>query len=656
MNIIIKNYNGIKSLDYTLEDGKINFLFGISGAGKSSIASALSDSDKAEHIRVGEDIKDLLVEINGDSLNQFKFKVFNMEYMKDVLIDKIKGTDIYSILIGDGGRINQCKNDYQNAIQSLIDVKKEIVNILTNLNILVKDLKLATIKNGSDFSSKSLNIIMKNNADKTPNYRNAITYNTAQIKWMKDGASMAAYSKMICPFCTKKLSTSRIKKINELLVFDSKTYEKINSESGIFSALNINEPDWKKKREVNSFNKKLLDYMSIKTELETINSYIDIASSIDIVNINIEAKKPSSKLKEMYPNIVNAIEQFNKEISHVKSSLGKLKAETMRVISQNSDVINKKLDLLGIPYRFIRKEIDEKNNSAFYNIYHVEDKSQKDRVNCLSFGEKNLIGLLLFMLANKDADGIIIDDPASSFDEYRRKIIFDLIYDFHKASTVLILSHDPIFAKYAIFHKTDSSDLYKKRKSMSELKKKFLNDTGKIDFMESYDDCVIKKINFENFGSLQNFVKDRLKNLSRIINYQTAINIRILFELDKKNNPIVYGYLSAIIHKVDYDEIINQLVIKGKAEKDVLDIINESTGFKYEPLSPNYKDDIDSYTYLDFEKIVKCRELLNSRVKKEKVIKDELSNIIHMNSAQAICLNPYEFNYFSKYVKEYIDK
>lgn len=53
MNIKIENYNGIEELDYELKDGKINFLFGISGAGKSSIASALVDKEIDSHVIVG---------------------------------------------------------------------------------------------------------------------------------------------------------------------------------------------------------------------------------------------------------------------------------------------------------------------------------------------------------------------------------------------------------------------------------------------------------------------------------------------------------------------------------------------------------------------------------------------------------------------------
>ena len=314
------------------------------------------------------------------------------------------------------------------------------------------------------------------------------------------------------------------------------------------------------------------------------------------------------------------------------------------------------MDLLGIPYKFIKKNIDEELKNAEYNICHILDTDKDiDRVHNLSFGEKNLIGLLLFLLANVDCPRLIIDDPASSFDDYRRKIIFDMIYDFHKNNTVLVLSHDPIFVKYALFHRFDSDEKIKQKRSISELKQKFLNDTGNINFMESYDNSIIKDIKLDDFGNLMDFVLERLRSLPQEINYQTAINLRIYFELRKKKYPLVYSYLSAIIHKTDYEIIQTEIDKKSSKEKDLVNIINAETGLSYDLLAIDYLSKINDYNYLDFEKIVKCRELLNSRSKKDKVIKDELSNIIHMNSAYTICLNPYKFNYFSKYVKGYID-
>lgn len=655
MNINIKNYNGINNLNYDLIDNKINFLFGISGAGKSSIASALTDNNIINHVTVGKNISDLVVLVNGAPVVYPDFKIFDLNYLEDVLITKEKSKDIYSILIGDGGRISQCKMDYTNAITDLLAVKDDLVNALKNVSTLVKELKLKIVK-GGEFSQTSLNTLMQKNAESIPTYRNAVTYNSKEIKWMKDGTSMPSYSRGVCPFCGRKISQKRKDKIDGLIVFDSKTYEKINSQNNVLVNLGLSMPDWKKKREVNAFNNRLKKYYLIKPELEKFISYIEVATSMEIQDININVEKPTKLLSELYPNVSTAVTTFNSNIASVKKALGKLRGETQKVINNNIKIINEKMDLLGMPYKFIKKSIDEQNKTAGYCIVHKLDTNDDiDRVKNLSFGEKNILALLLFLLANEDSIGIIIDDPASSFDDYRRKVIFDMIYDLHKASSVLVLSHDAVFAKYAIFHKNESDKLINSKKSVSELQKKFSTETGNVDFMESYSQEKIIKIELDDFGNLEDFVLKRLNNLPHEINYQTAINLRAWFELKKEKNKVLYEYLSAIIHQVEYTDIQFELAKAGKQEKDILDAINEKIGIQYSALSSNYKDSIESFNYLDFEKIYKCRELLKSRKKKDKVLKDELSNIIHMNSAYSICLNPYKYDYFSRYVKNYID-
>ena len=656
MEIEIKNYSGISSLKYNVEEEKINFLFGISGSGKSSIACALTDNDASSHVKVGKSVDDLEVTVDSNPTDYTYFKVFNLKYLDDILISKVNGNDIYTILVGDEGKIGEYRNNYNNAISDLLLVKTEIINELAKLSTLVSELKLSTVKKGKDFSSSSLNKKMEINAMSLPSYRNAITYNSSQIKWMKDGTNMPPYSRNVCPFCSSKISLSRKAKINQILIFDSKTYEKINRQTAIFDSLNLNMPDWLKKREVNAFNKKLLRYFDVKKELEMFNSYIDVASKLTLDSIYIKLERPSKNLKEYYPSIASAIDLFNSKIVDIRKAFGKLKSETQNVINANCEKINEKMEILGIPYRFVKQEIDEENKSATYIIAHIdEDESGKDRASNLSFGEKNLIALVFFLIANAKSKGLIIDDPASSFDDYRRKAIFDLIYDLHDKSTMLVLSHDSVFVKYAVFHLDDSQKLHRQHLSMSKLKTKFLIETGKIDFIESYIDSNIIPISLNDFDVIENFVLDRLKVLDQSINYQTAINLRILFELKKRKNPILYSYLSAIIHKTSYEEIMALLASKGKTETDLLNDIFAVTSIMYSPLKSTYISDINTFTYVDFEKIVKCRELINYKVKKDKVVKDELSNIIHMSSSYAICLNPYKFNYFSKYVKNYIE-
>ena len=185
MHIKIENYNGIKTLDYELAENKINFLFGISGAGKSSIASALNDREQDSHVTVGKTVNDLCVEVDGKNINYNEFKIFNLDYMNNVLINKQNGADIYTILFGDGGQIANCKANYQTAISDLIAVKNDLVNAIRSISTLVKELKLGINSKNKQFKATSLNVVMEKNATKLPSYRNAITYNSTQIKWMK---------------------------------------------------------------------------------------------------------------------------------------------------------------------------------------------------------------------------------------------------------------------------------------------------------------------------------------------------------------------------------------------------------------------------------------------------------------------------------------
>ena len=123
MVINIQNFNSIKTLHYEISDSKINFLFGISGSGKSSIAFALTDSNKEKYQMVGKDAGLVKVEVNESDIKYTDNYIYNSKFMEDILINKQDGQDVYTILIGSGGKISQCSQKYQDAISDLIKVE-----------------------------------------------------------------------------------------------------------------------------------------------------------------------------------------------------------------------------------------------------------------------------------------------------------------------------------------------------------------------------------------------------------------------------------------------------------------------------------------------------------------------------------------------------
>ena len=108
MIIDIKNFNSIKSLRYEIVDHKINFLFGISGSGKSSIATALTDSEINQYQMVGKNVGAVHVFVNGATVNYQNNSIYNSEFMENILLNKNDNSDIYTILIGTGGQISEC--------------------------------------------------------------------------------------------------------------------------------------------------------------------------------------------------------------------------------------------------------------------------------------------------------------------------------------------------------------------------------------------------------------------------------------------------------------------------------------------------------------------------------------------------------------------
>lgn len=656
MQITISNYNNIRNLDYEIEDSKINFLFGISGCGKSSIAKALTKKSSEDNIPYNtENIP--FVEVNQGSITFNEYEMFDLDYMKRVLIEKQDGTDIYHIMIGNNGELNALKEEYNKYIESLLMQRENIFNIKGKIDTLINDLKISYTRSNDYRNGCIIKKITKNLDENKLNYLKSKNYSNKQVKWFSDGKNTDSYKNGKCPFCNKKLSDYRKSIIDKITIIDAKSFEKINAQNAIFNLLNIKEPNWMKKKEIDKFNKQIRMYYDLLPQFEILTQYINVASKTNIFLDKLEKITVTKEMRILYPEIANEMDNFNNKYSNIRKKLGKIKSETDKLLKKNRERINDYLNILGIPYEFFETNINDDQKNAEFIIRAKNSKNtdmQKDRVNNLSYGERNLIGLIIFLISHKEDDFLIIDDPASSYDEYRRKVIFDMLYKCKgENTTMLVLSHDHIFAKYAIYHFEKSKE--KRYDRLSTLEKLYYNQTGKIDYIETYNETIIKPIKKDNFDSMTNFIKERLKELPHEINYLVAINLRLYYEINKASryHKEVYGYLSQILHRKEKSEIIESLEKVNKTENDILSAIKDDLKIDYDVLDNEYKLGINIDSMTNFEKLIFARENC-SKNKLGKEIKNELNNIVHMNMAYAICLNPYEFNYFSKFVYNYL--
>lgn len=111
MELVIKNYKNIKEMDYKIIDKKINFLFGMSGTGKSSIPNAIFDKKLEDNQKFGTTDKPEIL-IDGKLPNENEFSVFNEKNVENYFKSDIDENEtFYSIIIDDENKyINAQKN------------------------------------------------------------------------------------------------------------------------------------------------------------------------------------------------------------------------------------------------------------------------------------------------------------------------------------------------------------------------------------------------------------------------------------------------------------------------------------------------------------------------------------------------------------------
>ena len=227
---------------------------------------------------------------------------------------------------------------------------------------------------------------------------------------------------------------------------------------------------------------------------------------------------------------------------------------------------------------------------------------------------------------------VIVDDPASDYDEHKRQVILKSIQSINPNRTSLILSHDCVFEKLAICdHHVD---------------------WGRITYCANENGTLtLKDVCKIDFDSMENFAKARAQQAFTNGDYFRAIiNMRIFYESRGTTSRMVYEYLSGILHSVN-NPMINvgaQIAEKNWNEGALISTIECNFEIKGFPkFTPSLLANIVTQNYTVFEKAIYLREF----VKKNSPLYAELSSFVHLNSSLLIGLNPYEFDYMSQPVR-----
>lgn len=619
MKISIKGYKNIEELDYFIQDKKLNVLIGITGSGKSAIAEALLKQDIEFNKKIN--FTDSVVS-DIDGREPSSINVFNDMTVERYLFSEERNSNVYSILIDDENVMIKAREALDNRLKS---IRAQIEAYEPDYN------ELKAIQNQLGASLTSTNKIkvtcainkMKTSLKSLENkrlYQSISKLDEKQVEWIKNGVKFIDDSK--CPFCDKVLSKYREKKLRNYVHLDLENKRKMNLSDDQLKKLKTSALSLT----INGLSKLEEDMIKIGIALK---EYEKLGNTLLYLNEpNVDINKIDLSFKEelyvVFPMLKNEIKSLNKKINQLKTNVLNAQINTKRVLAYKLNQINGIIETFGIPYKI--EATYKYPKITEYKLYHIEDLQKENREKGLSSGEKKIIALIFFILENSklNPDLIILDDPVSSYDDNRRLSIFNFILQHLNNKTVLILSHDQVFARFA---------------ALKNSKK-----IGNIDYFDNFGKVKIVGISKMDFADLREVIKYRIKSSLNYI--QKIINLRFYYDITAHNTE--YRYLSKIIHKDDVNNWLNTSKIK---EEDIVNNLKSNFSIDLELFSTNFYENISTTEFSLLEKMFLLRE---SNVSKK--IRDELSNHIHLNSKYIVSLNPYKFSFCSSYVYKVISE
>ena len=596
MIIHIENYRNIDRLDYELEDGKVNYLFGVCGSGKSSIISAVSKEPSPADVTVGKTADETVIRVNNQQGLPTSVRVYNSDE-QDALFREEETAGSYEVFIGSEKTLLDLEEQFNNAVSSL----RAFNEVMFSYQGKIKELQSVLGKPTKGQFTKAAKVSKASTVAKntTPFLKGVIEKGGLEYAgWMSQGMNITDdFEEGRCPFCGKGMNsdeTDPFAILSELKVSDLKP---VFSSTTLLSEFGISQKSLETEEGESSTKERLLLLYKISEELQKVTRFCNVPKT-SLLDSGIPSLEVDECVYVEFPQLKEPIEAIQSKSSEIKQLLGSMKNAFNGIIKNNCRKLNLQLSRLSIPYRFKVTSATRGNNTARYSLVHVNATDNTDMRNSLSTGEKNLVALLLF-LANPDGQILLIDDPASSFDDYRRTQIFDLIQKV-SGKTVLVVSHDQAFVKRAVLVEGKRDNL------------------GKVQALTRKDNSLsLVDIAKEDVVYLPDRIRIRISEVNSY--WAKAINLRLLCDLKKSALGSAWGYSSMILHRYNKREILEKLADEGTDEECILSLISNECGVDLPAIPDDYESQIDTSELTDFERLIVLRETLNPNESEDRV-------------------------------------
>lgn len=642
MHIQITNFHNISSLNYDIEEDKINFLYGVSGSGKSSIIKGVTHNIEQEiDAMIGRKPEEEATVLIDDEAGPLASTVTFDQERQSVLFSPNADRGFYDLFIGNEEELDSIRAQYQAAVASLQTKSGDLLRLKSEVEALSKTLGKAPQGHFTGASKMGKAIKAYDNASATTRHH-IEERGMSSATWIKNGFTVNDfYEKGICPFCGQNLEQSPDKDIlAELHDLAVKDLKPLFDSPEQLAALGQNPLDLSSEEGRQRAEKLVNALPVVSKEVDYIVGYCNAGTDYENVKrMTVDLLNPDLSIFIFMPELRKVIEEINSKATEIKSLLGKMKAAFNTLVNSGCSELNRKLTKFGIPYRFELSTANREEKTASYRLVHINASNSTDMRESLSFGERNLITLILFLQDNEHKV-MLIDDPASSYDDYRRTQIFKAIMEV-QGKTLLVVSHDQAFVRRAVWSRAHRE-----------------NRIGKIDMLCNRSGRAnVEPITKNSFGYFEDMIRNRIASSSTY--YQRMLNARLLCEAHDValSDKTLWGYVSAILHQKSREEVLSLLSKSHESENDILDRLRNLVGEKAAEQITLMPTTIDFSTdsFSEFERLIALREVINQSegcfnlpdgISKNLAI-DLLNDLVHMNDAMIDCINPYQYPVWS---------
>lgn len=637
MEISIHYYRNIKDASVAVEDKKVNFLIGPCGAGKSSIIDAISSPLASSDTTVGHGPEETRVLVDGKEPDYERTSKYSLE-RQEVLFQSGANEDGYRVFIGDETKLRKLEDAFDAEVALLWDEYDELSKFRAQIDQLAKN--LSTPGTRGTFTPKSkLGKAKTAMQNATAEVKETLDKGgTALLEWRVNGVALLGNGEDDCPFCGQHLSAELIQSLQNLEGAELKEIKPLFAASDALSAFGLSHPDLVDEQKAEEFEGELVKLFKIKGEVDKLLAFCSMSrhvSAIDKVPDGIHVDKV---VYERFPALKPIVDGINAKTAALKKLVGSMKSTFDSIVKANVHKLNSQLKSLGIPYRFVLDSASREERTAGYRLVHTNaGEASSDMRNSLSYGERNLVALLLFLHNNEDGL-LLIDDPASSYDDFRRSQIYGYISKL-KERTVLVVSHDHAFVRRAVRDNREN--------------------IGSVQFVTAGNAGLkFVPIDGRSFVNLDTEIIQRIKSAASY--EQKVINLRLYYEIHKEVCPLIYQYLSALLHGTTHEEILRLLAKEGVGERYILQQISEMAGIEFNPsygeLEISDPSALDKWT--DFELLILERERLKKSknlTSEQSMYEDMLDDLVHMNDCMLFTLNPYEYAIWSPELQDFLN-